>query len=360
MNNKVLPHPTATRRDPAPQRALHFVGSLPPSLTHSEQATMQWFLDHADGHELLTLPCDRDSNWIIDWFESLSTNPALRTVREGTTASYETLPAYAVADGHRLVPEDITLNRIEEIAPAMDARAHLDSASELPPQQVSIPNALDLAYFCFGAPRRVLPHLPVFRDALIRDVTAIHTRWPDEVVFQLETPAVLIMFDRTPRQLWHVLAVSLARQVEAMILAAPSDVRWIIHLCYGDLGHKPLVKTVDLIPAVLFLNALDRRLLKSDRAMPRIHLPMCSGTTGPSTDRRFHRPLAHLRRSIQVIAGVVEETQPEDSRRALELVETALDRPALGVAAACGHGRRSPEAAAANTSLARSLARRDL
>src|SRR5207248_221196 len=87
--------------------------------------------------------------------------------------------------------------------------------------------------------------------------------------------------------------------------------------------------------------------LRLPMPMPTAHIPMCTGTTGPPTDPRFYRALRHLRRDIDVIAGLVDETHSDDSRTALQLTETELDRPVLAVAASCGHGRRTVPAATA-------------
>ncbi|MFE2758209.1 hypothetical protein ACFXGA_40050 [Actinosynnema sp. NPDC059335] len=58
-----------------------------------------------------------------------------------------------------------------------------------------------------------------------------------------------------------------------------------------------------------------------------------------------------------MIAGVVAEDYPEETREALRLTVEALGAPVAGVAAACGYGRRTEEAAAANLGLAARLAR---
>jgi hypothetical protein len=107
---------------------------------------------------------------------------------------------------------------------------------------------------------------------------------------------------------------------------------------------------------VQFLNALHKQLHRLRIPMPATHIPMCTGTDAPPTTLRFYRALRHLRRDIDVIAGLVDETHPKESRTALGLVETELDRRVLAVAAACGHGRRLVPDAIANAALACKLA----
>ncbi|MEU6643089.1 hypothetical protein ABZ863_11115 [Saccharomonospora sp. NPDC046836] len=318
---------------------------------------MQWFLDQTADVELLTLPCEPQPHGLIDWLQRLATVPALQPAQPATSATYGGLPTYTLAPQHRLQPYHVAPNRAEDTAVAMAARPRLRTARELPPHQVPISHPLDLAYFCFGAQPPALTHLPVFREAVVAEVLDIHRQFSDEIVFQLETTAVLALYDRTPRRLWHALSFGLAQQTAQLIAATPPHAQWIIHLCHGDLGPQPLVTPSDLVAPVIFLNAMHRKLTKLGYPMPLAHIPLYTRTTGPSTDAHFYRALPHLRTGISVIAGVADEHNPADSHTALRLTEQALDAPVTAIAAACGHGRRTPEAAAVNTELARALTR---
>ncbi len=356
IQSKTTPHTHAYPGE-IPERSVHFLGSLPPAISHTDLHAMQWFLDHAGDTNLLTLPSDRDPRWIIDWLDNLTNVPTLQPRRIGRSTGYDDMPTFRLAPGRFLAPEDVSLRRVRDVTVAMAARPRLRTTGDLPPHQVSIPNALDLSYFCFGAARPALAALPIFRDALIDDVLEIHNRWDSEVTFQLETPAVLTLFERTPRPLWKMLALGLAKQAAELITAAPPEINWIIHLCYGDLAHQPMFEPTDVVAAALYLNALERRLTKASYPMPTAHIPLCTGTSAPPTDRSFYRALGHLRGNIDIIAGLVDENHPTASRIALQFAEDELDRPIRTIAAACGLGRRSPEAAAANARLARRLAR---
>ncbi len=337
-------------------RAVHFVGSLPAVLTGDHRQTMQWFLDHSIDTSLTGLPCDPDPRWIIDWLDGLAAVDALEPVRTGASADYDDMPTYRLKRDHWLESEDLSLGRAAHTDAVMAARAQLHDDGDFPPHQVSIPNPYDLALFTFGSPGAAVTHLPAFRQAVLDDVHTIHRQHGAQVVFQLETPAVLATLDRTPRPLWPAAVRALAKQVARVFADAPRDATWRIHLCHGDLGHQPLFALTDLVPAVQFLNALHKQLRRLRIPMPAVHIPMCTGTDAPPTDPRFYRALRHLRRDIDVIAGLVDETHPKDSRAALGLVETELDRPVLAVAAACGHGRRLVPEAVANAALACELA----
>ncbi|QYN18916.1 hypothetical protein [Amycolatopsis sp. DSM 110486] len=316
---------------------------------------MQWMLDQTSGIPLATLPCDRDPGWLKSWLYQLAQRTALTPTRAGDSTGYDDYPQYRVAAGQRLAPEDVSLRRANEATAVMGARRGLDTAGPLPPMQVSIPSPLDLAYICLGAPFPLMAHLGVFRQALVDDVEEIHQRFGDEVVFQIETPASLIALDQAPRALAPMVAAFLAGQIVRLITDTPREARWILHLCHGDLNHEPVVIPRDLSPAVRLVRAVHRRLTSLGEALPRVHVPMCTGTTGPPTEYGFYRALAWLPKDVEVIAGLIGEHHPGDSRRALDLAENALGRKVTAVAAACGHGRRSPAAAADNAALAREL-----
>ncbi|MBN9743604.1 hypothetical protein DMP23_21415 [Amycolatopsis sp. A1MSW2902] len=317
---------------------------------------MQWMLDQTRGYTLATLPCDADPRWIVDWLYVLEQVEALEPVRTGDATSYDDYPRYRIAPGHRLAPEDVSLRRASHTATVIAARRSLDSPVELPPAQVSIPGPLDLAYICFGAPFRTLANLGVLRQALLDDIDDIHRRWGDEIVFQLETPATLTLLDRVPRSMQSAAAGLLAEQITRMIRDSPRDATWIVHLCHGDLNHEPLVTPPTLALAVRVIRALHRQLTQLRLPIPRMHIPMCTGTSAPSTNAAYYRALRRLPDDVEIIAGLVDEHHKPESARALELAENALGRPITSVAAACGHGRRTPEDAEANTALARNLA----
>ncbi|GGP82104.1 hypothetical protein [Saccharothrix coeruleofusca] len=340
-------HPAAEHH-PLP---LHLVGSLPPPLCADPVAAMSWFLRHRGDVPLTALPYERDPRWIIDWLtDGLAAVPALERVHDGESRDYEDMPRYRVREGHLLSPGDVAPGRPAQAEAAFAALAALD-----PPEpvrvQVGIPNALDLALFAFGSVEAAQRHLPTVQAAVAGEVAQLAARWGDRVQLQLETPAVLISYHRTPREAWPPLTAELVRQVTGVLAAAP-HVRWVLHLCYGDLGHVPVFTPTDLEPAVEFLNALADAALERRTPMPVVHLPVTHGDAAPPTDPAFYGALRRLRRGIAVIAGVVAENHPEQTRRALDLTARALGGPVAGVAAACGYGRRTPAAAAANMALA--------
>ncbi|WP_447009897.1 hypothetical protein [Saccharothrix hoggarensis] len=353
---------SATTAASAPERGsrplpVHLVGSLPHPLCDDPATSMRWFLDHRGDARLTALPSDRDPRWIIEWLtHHMSAVPALEQVRGGESRGYDDMPFYRVRPGHRLRPEDIGLARLAQAEAAFAALDRLCPAEAPPRVQVGIPNALDLAFFTFGSVEAAREWLPTMQEAVLAEVTGLVARWGDRVQLQLETPAVLVSYHCAPPPVWPTLTAELTAQVGEVIAAAP-DARWVLHLCYGDLEHVPVFTPADLHPPVRFVNALADVLAERGVAMPTVHLPVASGGHPPCTDPAFFDALRHLRRGVDVIAGVVAENHPVETRRALRLVVDALGGPVAGVAAACGYGRRTERAAAANLALAAEVAR---
>jgi hypothetical protein len=337
---------------------VHLVGSLPRPLCEDPATAMEWFLRHRGSAALTALPSDRDPRWIIDWLtHHMSTVPSLEQVRGGESRGYDDMPYYRVRPGQRLCAEEIGLSRVDQAEAAFAAldRLRITGTGDTPRVQVGIPNALDLAVFAFGSIDAARQWLPTMQTAVVHEVTELVARWGDRLQLQLETPAVLVAYHLTPPPAWQALTEDLSRQVAGVLSAAPRT-RWVLHLCYGDLEHVPVFTPADLKPAVRFLNALADVLAERGTPMPTVHLPAASGDDPPPTDPAFYDELRHLRRGVEVIAGVVAEEHPEETREALRLTAEALGAPVAGVAAACGYGRRTEDAAAANLGLAAQLA----
>ncbi len=346
--------PVTTHWAPKPLR-VHAAGTVPAGTGGDPLSTMQWHLDHRHGARMTALPFDTDPHWIIGWLNARVEVPGLVQVRDGASRGYDDMPYYSVAEGHRLTAAELALGRPQLAEEAFHEKERLvgdDIPSRL---QVSIPNALDLAYFVSGSAEASVEWMPEMQAMVAGEVSEIADRWGDRVVFQLESPTVLLAYARTPREDWSLLTRELATQVAGILAAAP-EAEWVLHLCCGDVQHQPLIVPTDLSAAVQFLNALAELLAELGIAMPTVHLPVAHGDAAPSTDPAFYAALRDLRRGIAVIAGVVAESYPDQTRTALGLVVDALAGPVDGVGAGCGHGRRTNAAAAANAALAANLA----
>ncbi|HEY3690539.1 MAG TPA: hypothetical protein VGL46_09565 [Pseudonocardiaceae bacterium] len=338
----------------APLR-VHPVGTVPAGAGGDPLSTMQWHLDHRHGATMVTLPFETDERWIIGWLDAREQVRGLVKLRAGGSQSYGDLPYFTLAEGYQLTTADLALGRPQLTENAFQVYEDL-VGEDIPSQlQVGIPNAIDLAYFVSGSAETSAEWMPEMQAMVAGEVSEIANRWGDRVVFQLESPVILLAYATTPREDWALLTRELASQVAGILGAAPNS-DWVLHLCYGDLEHQSLIEPTDLAAAVQFLNTLAEVLAGLDIPMPTVHLPVAYGDKPPSTDPQFYADLRDLRRGIAVIAGVVAESHPDQTRTAIGLVVDALAGPVEGIGAACGHGRRTNEAAAANAELAASVA----
>lgn len=342
----------------APARRVHLVGSLPDPLCADPTTALRWQLDTVGAANLRALVWEPDPNWIRDYVLGLTAARCLQVRRDGDYSDYSDPRYYQVRRGFELDPDELVLGREHALAEAMAVREQLRfeyPRDLLPPQQVGVPHALDLALFTLGNPAAVLRWMSVFQQVVAREVSACVYQWDSDFEVQLESPAILALLHRTPAWARPALARRLARQVVDLLLEAPHSVRWVVHLCYGDLNHKPLFQPRDLTPAVLFANALADLCDRLDEPVPLIHIPMVTGDDPPSLDVEFYRPLRRLHRDVRLIAGLVAERHREQSETVLGLVEALLGGPVTAIAAGCGLGRRPAAAAIANTIIARDI-----
>ncbi|WP_143267259.1 hypothetical protein [Amycolatopsis thailandensis] len=297
-----------------------------------------------------------DDQWLGAWLRARERRPGLTKNRLAEGLAHTEMPCYTINPDHRLSPADLALGRVEQTDAAFAVKDRLIGRQIPERLQVSIPNALDLAYFVSGS-TEAAPDWMVDAQAMINgEIREIAKRWGDMVQLQLESPSILLAYYVTPRELWPRLTTQLAHQVAETIGVAP-EVPWVLHLCYEGPELDPLVEPADLDAAVLFLNALAGALAERGTPMPRIHLPAAAGVAAPSTDPDFYAALGDLRRGIDVIAGVVAEGHPDETRTALALMTDALGAPVTAIGAACGLRQRTIAAGGANLALAASVAR---
>ncbi|MBF6176576.1 hypothetical protein [Nocardia blacklockiae] len=362
-------------------RIAHFVGSLPPELAADDRAALQWFLDRCTGATVGAIPRDLDTDWILDYLRARAKHAdTLELVRPGVFADYSDFPTYRVRRGRRLRPEHVAMDRadrIDEIVVAYEKLRAENTAAPGVRLQISQPNPLDMTMFVFasaavssGLPTLpALRHaasvldavrmLPVFVDAVLGEMAAVSARHR-HIVWQIETPiAMLAMVKAAQFHADRLLAPLLARQLAALLTRThDAELETVLHLCYGDYQHKSLLTPRSLAPAVRLLNATARRLRRRAIPLPPVHIPCGYGAEPAPLTPEFYHPLRALDPEWRVIAGVVSP-ETDSSAHALALFEDALDRPAHGVATACGFGRCTVETAekAAAATLATALTR---
>ncbi|WP_345356096.1 hypothetical protein [Actinoallomurus liliacearum] len=331
---------------------MHFVGSLPPDVCGTPREAMEWITRQVGDHRLTTLPCDLDPNWIVAYLRTLAERPAFEVDRPGEYTGYKDMRRYGVRRGHKLQPADVAMAREDALREMLEEfRALRAERPELADVrlQLSLPNPLDLAIFVFeGRPWLSLRYLSVFTQAVVDEVTAFNAVTGQDVVWQLETPSVLVGMDMAKRLPGgrSFAARLLARQVAGLLGRLPADADVILHLCYGNLANTELVAPRDLGPAVKYLNFLAPALRRAGRPLPPVHIPAAYGAHPSPRTEEFYRPLRRLDPEWRIIAGIAAATDPEGSAESLRLIEAAAGREAYAVATACGLGRHTVEQAA--------------
>lgn len=329
----------------------------------SDTDIMKWFVTHSEGQRPTSVPCDLDPDWIIQYLKDRKQHlDALDVVQEGEFADYADMRAYGVRRGHRLAPEDVSMQRVDRIRDVVTAfRKLTDEHTELDgvKVQISQPNPLDMALFVFagkavadGLPLgralrnadvvvTALRHLPVFTEAVIAEIRTLVAEHGDTIRFQVESPiATLGMVKAAQLHAQAPAGRLLAGQLAGFlgqVHGVGADV--VLHLCYGNYHKKELLSPHSIAPAVNLLNPTARLLRKSGVPLPPVHIPCAYGASPAPLDRAFYRPLHKLDPGWQVIAGVTSETSIDNSIQALQMFEQAANRTAYGVASTCGLGR---------------------
>lgn len=341
-------------------RLVHYVGSLPPEINKGPREGMRWIIDHSADSGLSTLPWDSDPRWIVAFMLALAERgEALEVVRSGDWSDYGKQQRYRVKAGVRLTPSHVSMRREGQIRQNLAVYRELvakDSRLAGVRFQQSLPSPLDLSLFTFGQRPVLLKHVSTYADALAEEVTNLHATDGADLVWQLEAPTVLVLLNKTPRPLRGLVARRLAAQMAGFVERLPQDVRLVLHLCYGNLNDRELVAPRDLAGVEVFLNALHDRLRTQGRQIPPVHIPAAYGSQPPPVRPQFYDALRAVHSDWPLVAGVVDENKPEDSRQALALFEAAAGRTSHAVATACGLGRHSETDARAAAALMTELA----
>lgn len=343
--------------EPQTHRSVHLVGTVP---APDSATAFELFATRLGDHLPPWIPDGETGDrldWVLRIVEELRRHPDLRLARDGDWSDYDTTPYFEVAPQRRFETLELDYSRhFAQSWPAFqEFRRSRDPAVVL---QVGIPSHLDLALIAFGfKPTRALTNLAPFRDATVREITRIHDRAGDDVVFQLEIPIPLILLTRVPGPIRGPVAARLAAELIKAIRRSPAGARFGVHLCYGDMNHEAMGDPTDSGPLVQLANALIAAWPASQR-LEFIHAPFARGRRPPPLDPTFYAPLAGLRLpgGTRFAAGIVHEDLGLDELRQLRDRIEALVARTVDVGAACGLGRRDRERAEANLRLSRDVA----
>ena len=286
-------------------RKIHLVGTFPPDVTASgAEAAFAWVAEHAEGADLVGLPCDLDDRWIIRYLDRLADRPQLRAIRTGDSEGYDRVPIYRPVRGRTGGLRDALVNTAA-IEHAGDlARAYRAAGSATgAPLQLSRPSPLDLALFTFcGRPMWSRPlrtargsylalrRLPTFHAAFAEENRQIGEK-TDNPLWQLETPARPLRPEpdaaagarsagpaaRPPGRRRAGAAARRRRAGDPPLLRRSAE--------QGDRRARRHV-------ADRALNALGDRLTSRGRGLPRVHVPFCWGTDQPPVRPAYYAPLS--------------------------------------------------------------------
>jgi hypothetical protein len=343
-----------TRRD----RSVHLVGTIPARSTSDAYRFVTDILGHTIG------PCMPDgetgarADWVNRLVERLREHPDLELVREGSWSGYRDTPAFRVKRGRNL--RWIDLDYFAEFQRSWKDYENMVSGSGRR-FQVGIPGHFDVAAITFGFnPARALRNLAPFRDATIREMALIWGRGRQTVLFQLEIPIELILLTRMPAAGREAAARRLAREVLRLVEAAPRSTMFGIHLCLGDLNNEALGNPTDAQPLVTMANAIMAEW-PAGRTLDYVHAPFAHGERPPTMDADYYEPLTRLwiPDKVRFIAGIIHEaTTIKKLVLVRDQIEHNLGRR-VDVAASCGLGRRTREAARLNLEIAKAVALAD-
>ncbi|HET7302441.1 MAG TPA: hypothetical protein VFI74_03880 [Candidatus Saccharimonadales bacterium] len=340
----------ATSEIPRTTITMHQVGSFP-------AATVEEGLQRTLNRQTRTVldsatDCETGSraNWVVDLIDSYRRNPAFELVEDGDWSGYDHCPRFKVAEGHTLVPDDFALPYHQfalDSWPAFDAARQRIGRPDLL-MQVGSPSGLDLSLFTLGEQQGFdEEHVDAATQAVADQITAVHNEpFGDQVVYQLETPAslslALAVEDPAFRQ-------GLSSRLLDLVSRCPEGAQFGIHLCVGDLGNEARMQPPNRKASVELMNAIGSDPRWEGRKLRYIHEPIAAGHDVPTLESSMYEDLQDLRLppGVRYIAGMLHERQSlRRQRKVLELVKENLPQgQALGIAAACGLGRRSRNAA---------------
>jgi hypothetical protein len=283
------------------------------------------------------------SQWVASIIEALRDHPAVELKRDGRWTDYNDRPRYRVRRGATLSPDLLQLGyeaALRDSRPVLD-RLVKDHGISDAVYQVGVASGFDLALLAFG-PIGALRYRKAFDLATSREIRYIHSGLVDDVVFQIEVPAELVAVSRSPRILRPLVARWMAGATVEPARLAPRGTRFGVHLCFGDLNHRALMKMGrDCAPTVELANAIAARW-PSHASLAYMHMPLAAGDQPPSLAASYYAPLAKLSlpASTRLVAGFVHEDLSQEQLGAvLRMVESAAGRR-VDVAAPCGLGRR--------------------
>ncbi len=269
-------------------------------------------------------------------------NPGARYTRYGDTPEYSA--------GRQLTAGDFAKAVILQRAFTADYPVFTQVRGDLPIKfQAGTPAPLDLGLYAFRDRGLTPDILGPITEAKAAQVNACNRAAPGDVVFQLETPAAVVMTTTTADGQPRTAAdqARTAGWLAGMLVDLPARCpgsEWGIHLCDGDWFHQAMTEPDSALPLVLLASEIIRQWPAGPGA-PRLrylHLPFAAAAKPPATDPAWYESLGDLKlpAGCRLAAGFVHELLDIQALRALlATIEKAYGGP-VGIAATCGLVRR--------------------
>ena len=288
-------------------------------------------------------------NWVISIVDGLRSHPDLELAKPGDWSDYDKTPVLKVRDGRRLFGANLDFGHVAAVTesyPQFEAALVHAGRPDIAFQE-GVPGDFDLAMFTLG-PARALRHRRAFTEATLTEIHRVGAITGPDTLFQIEVPVELVLLAKAPPALRPALASVLARTVTGLAAAAPVGTRFGVHLCLGDMNNRAFGTMTDVSPLVLLANAITSEWPEG-RRLDVLHAPFAAADQPATTDPAFYTPLTKLRvpPATRFAAGFAHEAQPLAQQLAIRsIIEDHLHRE-VAMAAACGLGRRTEDAARA-------------
>ena len=249
---------------------------------------------------------------------------------------------------------------VDCVKQAVGARAVLDRLERDYGQhftlQQGLPHYIDTALTAFGPRMTEIrsdpPLARVLAEHLQRQIhSIIATIGADMVLFQIDSRQALnarlrqALGGRGPAG-----DVPVGETVATVINRATPQVRFGVHLCPEDVSAEAIRLRLPTTAAIANAGEAIAEVLERPEALEYIHFPLLATPHPAPVQAESFRQLTRLRRALpddtRLVVGLVDDGQAlGDQSRVLDLVEDAVGEP-VDIAAPCGLGRRTPEAAA--------------
>jgi hypothetical protein len=210
------------------------------------------------------------------------------------------------------------------------------------PFQLGVPTGSALG-FAFSRPWDALRFIGAFNTVIAREVNAARVATGADLIVQIEVPPEVFAAHALPTPFMGLAL----RPILDLLLKLEPGARIGVHLCLGDFHNQALVHPRSPERMVRFVN----RLVASWPAQHKleyVHVPLAEGERAPPLDPHWYEPLRTVRLppATRFVAGFVHEKLAlRDARRLVRVLDAAVGGAPVDIAASCGLGRRTPEAA---------------